>query len=94
MIPKGALERPTVITMEAPVSLAVAVRFAPHGLTFAVAPTLTLDYKKCTVPDDSAMSVAYVDGDLNVLERPQSKKPKKGAVSAEIWHFSDYIVAW
>lgn len=95
-IPAGALREPTVITMEAPVSLAVAVHFEPHGLTFDVAPTLTLDYRKCAVPDGSAMSIAYVDDALNVLERPRSKQAKgrKGTISAEIWHFSDYIIAW
>lgn len=93
-IPAGALARPTVITMEAPTSLAVSVRLSPHGLTFAAAPTLTLDYRQCAVRDDAATSVVYVDEQLNVLERPQSRKERKGQVSAAIWHFSDYAVAW
>jgi hypothetical protein len=93
-IPEGALRSPTVITMEAPVSLAVTVRLQPHGLTFDVPPTLTLDYKQCVASDDPAVSVAYVDDALTVLERPRSKREKKGVVSAVIWHFSDYIVAY
>ncbi|HEU4628100.1 MAG TPA: hypothetical protein VFS08_00035 [Gemmatimonadaceae bacterium] len=92
-IPPGALRQPTVITMEAPVSLAVRVRFSPHGLTFAAAPTLTLSYKGCAVPPDATMSVVYVDEALNILERPRSRD-RRGSVSAEIWHFSDYAVAW
>ena len=68
VIPRGALAEPTVITMEAPVSLAAEVRFAPHGLQFAVPVQLTVDYKQCVLPEGMQKGVAYVDAEMNILE--------------------------
>lgn len=92
-IPAGALREPTVITMEAPPSLSAAVRFAPHGLKFAVPLTLAVDYGRCLVPAGDAAGVAYVDAALDVLEWPATRAGKAGRVEARIWHFSTYVAA-
>lgn len=93
VIPAGALRQPTVITAEALVSLARELRFSPHGTQFAVAPTVTMSYKGCTIPKDSETTVTYVDDDLDVLEWPKAKDDKKGEVTGYIWHFSRYATA-
>jgi hypothetical protein len=60
VIPPGALDRPTVITAEAPTSLEVLVEFRPHGLQFLKRPTVTLDYDHCSRPDWLEERVAYL----------------------------------
>lgn len=92
-IPAGALREPTVITMEAPPSLAAEVRFAPHGLKFAAPAVLEMDYRSCAIPAGDAAGVAYVDAALDVLEWPASRDGKRGRVESRIWHFSTYAAS-
>ncbi len=92
-IPRGALARPTLITMEAPVSAAAEVRFYPHGLQFERPASLVVDYKKCVLPEDVEKGVAYVDGEMNVLEWVPAEDGKRGEIVADIWHFSRYTLA-
>ena len=92
-IPAGALREPTVITAEAPVSLARELRFSPHGTQFAVAPTMTMSYKGCVVPSGFESAVAYVDEGLDVLEWPKATDRRNGEVTSYIWHFSRYSTA-
>lgn len=92
-IPEGALKNRVVITGEMPVSMAVTVRFSPHGLGFAKQPKLTLSYKHCLRPTDSRERVAYTDEWLNPLEFPASRDyTEDGLVAAWLNHFSRYAV--
>jgi hypothetical protein len=92
-IPAGALSSYTVITAEAPTTLAVEARFSPHGTTFAKPPILSLSYKHCNVPTDEREGVAYVNGEDTILETPvSSDRGVESAVDAMIWHFSRYVV--
>jgi len=93
-IPKGALTGFVVITGEAPVSLNVAVKLSPHGLTFLKAPELMLSYKHCHRPAQFRERIAYVNDAGFIIEWPESRDGGSGEVFARIWHFSRYAVAW
>lgn len=92
-IPEGALKNRVVITGEMPVSMAVTVRLAPHGLVFAKQPKLTLSYKHCLRPTNYRERVAYTDEWLRPLEFPASRDyTEYGIVAALLNHFSRYAV--
>jgi hypothetical protein len=94
-VPPGALDRPTVITMEAPVSFAVTAEFRPHGLQFRARPVLSLNYKHCLRPKSRIERVAYVDADDSVLEwTPSVDRLEDFTVDAHLEHFSRYAVAF
>jgi hypothetical protein len=95
VIPKGALDHEELITMEAPTSSLVDVRFEPHGLQFSHQAELTLSYKSCVRPTTSDLLVAYLEHGTDVAELPPSVDHKgDGDVEALIGHFSRYAVAW
>jgi hypothetical protein len=98
VIPKGALSKNTVITMEAPTAPRAQVTFKPHGLTFSnwSKPVLTLSYKHCSglgmlLPK----KIVYTDDLLKILETLISLDlPKNKLVSSPLSHFSSYVVAY
>src|SRR4051812_16141389 len=67
VIPKGALDHEELITMEAPTSSLVDVRFEPHGLQFQQQASLKLSYKGCVRPTSADLLVAYLDQGNDVL---------------------------
>lgn len=94
-IPPGAVQSPTVITGEAPVSSAVRVTLSPDGLQFDRPATLTLSYAHCgLLPNVLPPTVVQIDGILGILERLTSTVTSPGEVSAPLEHFSGYAVAW
>jgi hypothetical protein len=95
VIPKGALDHEELITMEAPTSSLVDVRFEPHGLQFEQPASLKLSYKGCVRPTIADLLVAYLDQGNQVRELPPSLDNRKdGEVEADIGHFSRYAVAY
>ena len=95
VIPKGALEQEQLITMEAPTSSLVDVRFEPHGLQFQRSAELKLSYKGCVRPTSADLLVAYLGQGNQVLELPPSIDLKgDDEVDADIDHFSRYAVAY
>ena len=97
VIPAGALSQPTAITMTVPTGLGVnAVEFAPEGLQFQRPVTLQMSYSNCSLLGNLLPKrIAYVDGDLNVLEYLLSLDNLFAKrVTAKVDHFSDYVVAW
>ena len=95
VIPKGALDHEELITMEAPTSSLVDVRFEPHGLQFQQPVSLKLSYKGCVRPTIADLLVAYLDQGNRILELPPSIDRKSAdEVEAEIEHFSRYAVAY
>jgi hypothetical protein len=95
VIPKGALDHEELITMEAPTSSLVDVRFEPHGLTFQRPAELKLSYKGCIRPTSADLLVAYLGQGEQVLELPPSVDVKSGdEVDADIGHFSRYAIAY
>jgi hypothetical protein len=94
VIPPKALSDWTLITMEAPPSLLVEVKFTPHGVHFDKQPMLKLSYNRCYVPHDHPFRIVYIDDAANILEWPVSFDLKHwGDVFAWIDHFSKYAVA-
>ena len=97
MIPAGALDAPTQITMTAPTGRGVnAVHFEPKGLEFERSAALTMSYANCNLLGKLLPKrIAYADESLNILyyllslDNIFSKK-----VTGKLDHFSDYVVAW
>jgi hypothetical protein len=95
VIPKGALDQEQLITMEAPTSSLVDVRFEPHGLQFERSAQLKLSYKGCVRPTSADLLVAYLDLGNQVLELPPSLDLRADdEVEADIDHFSRYAIAY
>jgi len=95
VIPKGALDHEELITMEAPTSSLVDVRFEPHGLQFQERASLRLSYKGCVRPTSADLLVAYLENGNQVQELPPSVDHRSdGEVEADIGHFSRYAVAY
>jgi hypothetical protein len=95
VIPKGALDQEQLITMEAPTSSLVDVRFEPHGLEFKQSAQLKLSYKGCVRPTSADLLVAYLDQGNRVLELPPSLDLRADdEVEADIDHFSRYAIAY
>ncbi len=106
VIPPGALLKPTAITMTAPISDALAVEFAPHGLRFEVPTTLLVDpgggaaglelrNKLDGEQLDSFLGI-YFEGDPNAGIEPLetiSTYRLDGNIAFSVGHFSGYIVA-
>ena len=95
VIPKGALDHEQLITMEAPTSSLVDVRFEPHGLEFEQSAQLKLSYKGCVRPTSADLLVAYLGQGNRVLELPPSLDLRADdEVEADIDHFSRYVIAY
>lgn len=94
-IPPGALDRPTVITVETPVAYTVVAEFRPHGLQFRERPVLSMNYAHCLRPKWMRESVAYLDENDGVVEWPESRdRSGSDEVDALLNHFSRYAVAF
>ena len=94
-IPPGALDRPTVITVETPVTYTVVAEFRPHGLQFRERPVLSISYAHCLRPKWLQESVAYLDENDGVLAWPESRdRSESDEVDALLNHFSRYAVAF
>jgi hypothetical protein len=95
VIPKGALDHEELISMEAPTSSLVDVRFEPHGLQFQQPAQLKLSYVGCVRPTTADLMVAYIAQGGSVLELPPSVDLKGDKeVDADIDHFSRYAIAY
>jgi len=97
VIPPAALSQPTAITMTLTTGKGVnAVSFAPEGLQFRRPAALTMSYTNCNLLGTLLPKrIAYVDGDLNVLEYILSLDNLWAKrVTGKVDHFSDYVVAW
>ena len=83
--------------MTVPTGLGVnAVEFGPEGLQFQRPVALQMSYSNCSLLGSLLPKrIAYVDGDLNVLEYLLSLDNLFAKqVTAKVDHFSDYVVAW
>jgi hypothetical protein len=97
VIPPGALSKPTAITMVLPTGLNVnAVTFKPAGLQFKTAAALTMSYANCTLVSRLLPThIAYTTDSLQILYKLLGvDNLLSKTVTAQIRHFSDYVVAW
>lgn len=97
VIPPAALSQPTAITMSVLTRRGVnAVSLAPEGLQFRRPAALSMSYTNCDLLGTLLPKrIAYIDGDLNVLEYLLSLDNLWAKrVTGKVDHFSDYVVAW
>ncbi|HXO86143.1 MAG TPA: hypothetical protein VN803_11535 [Gemmatimonadales bacterium] len=97
VIPPGALDGPTQITMSAPTGRGVnAVHFEPEGLQFDRSASLTMSYANCSLLGKLLPKrIAYTDARLNILSYLLSlDNIFAKRVTGKLDHFSDYVVAW
>jgi hypothetical protein len=92
--PKGALSRPTYISLR-PSTEVVGVEILPHGLTFSAGsePTLTLPYGGADVSGFSRLNVVYVEGGAITEVLSTSVSPGAHTLTARLPHFSFYAGA-
>ncbi len=98
VIPPGALDEPTTITMVLPTDLVGvnAVRFKPAGLEFQAPAALTMSYANCTLVGNLLPKrIAYTTDNLQILYYLLSLgDPLSQTVTGQLNHFSAYVLAW
>jgi hypothetical protein len=97
VIPPGALDRPTEITMTAPTGRGVnQVHFEPEGLQFQRPAALTMSYANCSVLGKLLPKrIAYTSSALDIISYLLSVDNLwTKRVTGKLDHFSDYVVAW
>lgn len=97
VIPPGALDAPTQITMTAPTGRGVnSVQFQPEGLQFDRSAALTMSYANCSLLGKLLPKrIAYTDERLNILYYLLSlDNIFAKRVTGKLDHFSDYVIAW
>ncbi len=96
-IPAGALDTAVTITAVAPSDTLRRVHFEPAGLTFQQPTWLTMSYADCSLLGSILPKrIAYTTDDLlQILEYLPSWDDLSGqTVTGQVWHFSDYALAW
>ena len=94
VIPSGALGQTVLITATQQSGTVALVDFQPHGLRFAKAASLRMNYGSCSTTAKSVQSVVYVNDSNQIVEMPPSvDNAKEDNVSALINHFSGYAIA-
>ncbi len=98
VIPAGALNRSTLITMSMEADTTNSVQLQPEGLVFNAGKpaVLTLNYDNCPLPASILpRRVAYTTDGLRILQLLPSVDDKLSKkVSTNLEHFSRYAVAW
>ena len=97
VIPAGALDRPTEITMTLQAGRGVnGVHFEPEGLQFQRSAALTMSYANCDVLGKLLPKrIAYTSSALDVISYLLSADNLwTKRVTGKLDHFSDYVVAW
>ena len=97
VIPAGALDAPTAITMTTPTGRGVnQVHFEPEGLQFDRSASLTMSYANCNLLGKILPKrIAYTDERLNIISYLLSlDNIFAKRVTGQLDHFSDYVVAW
>jgi hypothetical protein len=96
-VPARALARDVAITATVVPESVNRVHFEPAGLRFSNAATLEMSYRHCnTLGRLLPKRIAYVSGDLRVLFSYLGSidNLRESEVSADLDHFSDYVLAW
>lgn len=96
VVPAGALDSAVTITAVAPSDSVNRIEFQPQGLRFQQPASLTMSYANCGVGGAlGSLAVVYTDDSLNILETLFSTpNPFAQSVTGQLWHFSDYAIAW
>ena len=96
VIPAGALPSPTVITAVVVSGPTNAVHFEPEGLQFQQSAYLVMSYANCNLLGSLAPKrIAYTTDDLQILAYLRTvDDPIAQQVTGELYHFSEYAIAW
>ena len=96
VVPSGALAQPVTINAKTAGGTGNAVEFKPVGLVFLKPVYLVLSYANCTTAGSSASrAVAYTTDSLAILYYvPSSDNTSAQQVTGQIFHFSNYAIAW
>ena len=97
IVPPGALDAPTQITMTASTNRGVnEVHFEPEGLEFDRSGALTMSYANCSLLGKLLPKrIAYTNERLSILYYLLSlDNIFAKRVTGKLNHFSDYVVAW
>jgi hypothetical protein len=98
VIPPGALDEPTAITMVLPTNLegVNAVQFEPAGLQFQRPAALTMSYANCSLLGNLLPKrIAYTTDNLQILSYLLSlDNLLSETVTGQVNHFSAYVIAW
>jgi len=98
VIPAGALQQPTKITMSIRTDRGDvnAVHFEPEGLQFERSAVLTMSYANCDLLGRLLPKrIAYTTDALDIITYLVSFDNLFGKrVTGKLDHFSDYVVAW
>ena len=93
-IPAGALSADTQISATITLGQGVGVELQPHGLTFAKAAELRVDWTGCTAPSGSPINLYYTDtsGYITQVMPSASTGPTTARMLTD--HFSGFTVSW
>ncbi len=99
VIPPGALSKPTAITMILPTNLVGvnAVQFKPAKLQFRTPAALTMSYANCSLLGNLLPNhIAYTTDNLQILYYllTLGSNLLSQTVTAQVNHFSAYVIAW
>ena len=96
VVPSGALARPVTISAKTAGGTGNALDFKPVGLAFLKPAYVVLSYANCSTAGSSASKqVAYTTDSLAILYYvPSSDNASALQVTGQIYHFSNYAIAW
>lgn len=93
-IPSGALASDVQISATITLGGRVNVDFAPHGLKFAKAAELRVDWAGCTAPSGSPINLYYTDDSGRITQVMPSAKGAGTTARMLTDHFSGFSVGW
>ena len=93
-IPSGALSADTQISATITFGAGVDVDFQPHGLQFAKAAELKVDWTGCTAPAGSPINMYYTDAAGYITQVMPSAKSSATQSRMLTDHFSGFTVSW
>ncbi|GJG88243.1 hypothetical protein tb265_34240 [Gemmatimonadetes bacterium T265] len=95
-IPRGALSTTVMISATVTLGQGAKVDFAPHGLHFAKAVTITVNYNGCSMPANApGMNVYYLNDSGGIAQSmPSANDPNQRIVTSLTDHFSGYMMSW
>jgi len=96
VVPSGALAQPVTISAKTAGGTGNALDFKPVGLAFLKPAYVVLSYANCsTAGSGGSKQVAYTTDSLAILYYvPSSDNASALQVTGQIYHFSNYAIAW
>jgi len=95
IIPAGALTDRVTISGTIVGDTVAIIEFQPEGLHFKKPAGLILDATDCSIPDDGAADVVYINERGEIVERISATYSNAWhTVAAPIEHFSGYAIAF